>query len=274
MPESLDAAFARTKEPRPLLDAAKRAASSTDEAEHVTLRAYMLKPDFVNALDNAEDYRGLPRQLRLAGIIKDLMNNRCAASNTTLDTLANDAWFTSIELRQNLMIQAMVEVRPASLAGVALWKAHSVPKAPWKHLAAQCMCDNGTPPAMELFEAVLADATHAPEDRVAWMRGPLLVNRANPNVLISAEKMLKGAGANQSLPIKLRPDLVAAVFDHRENWYLSCDPPVPPSRTAYGKDAQEILRRIGEYSLASVPLDAQTKAAVELTMQWLGKPKA
>jgi hypothetical protein len=265
MTPDLNAAAANpTTTPSDLARAAMKAAASKVEADHEGLRTYLIDDAFLNRMDSVAEYAAPPRQLRLAGVLKTLMDNRTPASNGTLVALCKSPVFTSVEPRQDLLIRALAEVRPSPPEAVSFWRIHATPKAPYKHVAMNAMADNGSPPAMELFEAMMAEPTHEPENKRAWMRDPILRNRYNPSVLEACERMV-----TKSLPAPLRGDLVAALFDYREEWYLSCDPATPPDRGTATPEAKAVLRRIGEHALANVPLDVKTKAAVEAQMKWL-----
>jgi hypothetical protein len=250
-----------------LYNAALTAAASTDAAEHQALRKQLNTPAFIDLLDTPEDYEAPPKTLRIAGVIKELMNNRSPVSDATLNSLAINEFFVSIIPRQNLMILAMVPVRPASREAVTLWRNHSSPQAAFRHVAMNAMADNGTAPAMVRFEEVFADPAHDQDEKTQWLRDALLRNRDKPEVLLAAERMV-----TKSLPQPLRPTLVSALFDYRPEWYLSCDPPKAPSLAATTRPAKDTLRRIGEYALEHVQLDARTNAAVKATLQTLPKP--
>ncbi|MFZ4574610.1 MAG: hypothetical protein ACOYN0_09450, partial [Phycisphaerales bacterium] len=103
-------------------------AASTDPARHAALRARLTDPAFLGQLDTAADYQAPARTLRIAGVLKELIDNRTPVSDETLNTLASNAEFVSVYARQDLAIRAMAYVRPASKEAVELWKVHSTPK--------------------------------------------------------------------------------------------------------------------------------------------------
>jgi len=266
MAHELDTLAAASTDAHELMNAAARAAASKDGADHEVLRKHLLNPGFLDKLDSAKDYQAPPQQLRLARVIKTLMDNRSPASDATMTALVQDKVFVSVEPRQELMIRALAVVRPSPTPAVTYWREHSLPTAPYKHVAMDAMADNGSEPAMRLFEENMANPSHEEQNKVAWMHDPILRNRYSPGVLASCERMLKSG-----LPETLRPALVASLADYREEWYLSCDHPVPPSRAAASQEAKTILLRIEEDALARIPLDPRTKAAVEADLKWLRK---
>jgi hypothetical protein len=267
MASNFDSVAATTKDTGALYKAALKAAASTDGAEHQALRSRLVTQPVLDLLDSLADYEKPPKTLNIAGVLKQLMDNRTPMADETLNALASNDHFTSILPRQHLMILAMVPVRPASKEAVDLWRRHSQPKAPYKHVAMDSMANNGTEPAMALFEEVMASPAHTHDNKIMWMRDPVLRHRDNPVVLLMCERLL-----TKTLAVEIRPHLVSALFEHREEWYLSCDPPEPPMLLTTPRDAKLTLRRIGEHALANIQIEARTQAEIEGTLKVLPKP--
>lgn len=265
MAHNLARVAATSNDPMELMEAAETAAASRDEADHAALRSSLRDESFLSRLDTDEEYDAPPKQLRLARVLHALSENRCEASDKTLAALAADQMFTSVEPRQFLLIRALVPVRPATPPAVAFWSAHASPTAPYKHVTMDALADNGTEPAVALLEKSLANPAHDPEDRVAWMRDPVLRNRDNECILTACERLVRGG-----LEDPLREDLVAALFDYREEWYLACDPPQPAAFERTPGPAKDILKRIGEIALADLQLDPRTEAAVRTRLKAIG----
>jgi hypothetical protein len=254
-----------SRDPMELMEAAERAARSADPADHAELRKHLLGEAFLARLDSDEDYRGTARELLLARVLLGLSENRCAPADETLSALCADPMFGSVELRQELLIRLCVPVRPPTPAILAFWTRHLAPDQPYKHVASDCVADNGTHPAVALLETELTNPAQDEQDRVAWMRDAILRNRDNPVVLEASERLVK-----KGLPDHLRPPLVAALFDYRETWYLACDPPEPPEWPLLRAEAKTVLVRIGEHALEHAGLDEATRAVVEARIEALG----
>ncbi len=267
MASNFDNVAATTKDRGTLYDAALKAAASTDGAEHQALRSRLTTQPVLDLLDTRTEYENPPKTLHIAGVIKQLMDNRTPVADETLNALASNDLFTSILPRQHLMIMAMVPVRPASKEAVDLWRRHSQPKAPYKHVSMDAMADNGTEPAIALFEEVMASPAHNHDHKIMWMQDPILRHRNNPIMLAMCERLLL-----QTLAVEIRPHMVSALFEHREQWYLVCDPPEPPELASTPAPGKLTLRRIGEHALANIQLETRTRAAVEATLQVLPKP--
>ena len=264
MDQDLAQVAATSRDPMELMEAAERAARSEADADHASLRKHLLSEGFLSRLDTDEDYRGTARELLLARVLLGLSGNRCKAADDTLNALCADPMFTGVELRQELLIRLCVPVRPPTPAILAFWKSHLPPDQPYKHVASDCVADNGTEPAVALLEVELKNTTQDEQDRVAWMRDAILRNRDNTVVLSASERLVK-----EGLPEHLRGHLVAALFDYRETWYLACDPPEPPEWPLFRADAKAILVRIGEHALEHVELDETTRAVVEARLETL-----
>ncbi len=267
MASNFDNVAATTKDRGVLYDAAMRAAKSTDDAEHQALRSRLTTQPILDMLDTRAEYEKPVKTLNIAGVIKQLMDNRTPVADASLNTLASNDLFVSILPRQHLMIMAMVPVRPASKEAIDLWRKHSQPKAPFKHVAMDSMADNGTEPAIALFEEVMSSPAHNHDNKILWMRDPILRHRNSPLMLAMCERLLL-----QGLAVEIRPHLVSALFEYREEWYLSCDPPEAPELATTPRDGKLTLRRIGEHALANIQLETRTRGAIEATLKVLPKP--
>lgn len=97
------------------------------------------------------------------------------------------------------------------------------------------------------------------------MQDPILVHRNDVPALRLCDSLLRGA-----LEIGLSASLVEALFDYKPDaWYLECEPPAPPPRSAASQEARELLRRIGDYALASVELEPEQRSVVRDVLESL-----
>jgi len=260
-----DAALLETsQDPDELLDVADQFAAGLSTADREVVLRALTSDGFLNRLDSEEDYQAPPRQLRLARILKTLMDAPDAGAGV-LVRLTQSPVFVALEPRQNLLIRALAAVRPAPEQAVAFWRRHSTPDAVWRHVTVWALGENGSAPALALLEEILSDPAQDPDEKVAWMHDAVLVHRNSPEMLAMAERLLGGG-----LDPALRPDLVESLFDYRpDDWYLECTPPEPPPRAAMSRDARERLRRIGERALAEVELTEEQQANVRAVLEAL-----
>ena len=249
-----------------LLKTAMEFAVSPHPADHNVLLRHLETESFLSRLDSSDDYLAPPKQLRLARIMMALMKNTAPSSKELLVSLTQEPRFTNIEPRQELLIRALVSVRPAPMDAARFWNEHSQPDSPYLHLTIFVLCDNGSPNALTLMERKMADPNLDAEDKISWMRDPILRHRNELPMLESCARLLAGP-----LPAELRPYLVEALCDYRIEWYLSCEPPTPPPRQAMSPEARKLLRAICNHALQKIALDPQQKLAVETTLREIGK---
>ena len=128
------------------------------------------------------------------------------------------------------------------------------------------ICDNGSLPALALLERKMADPRLEDEDKVIWMRGPMLEHRHEILMLQSIGRMLNGG-----ITPPLRPDLVDAVASYRRGeWYLACEPPKPQPRVTMADDAKKFLRSMLRWAKQSIELNPIQKAGVDVALAELG----
>jgi|HubBroStandDraft_1064217.scaffolds.fasta_scaffold01905_5 hypothetical protein len=248
-----------------LMKTAVEFARSEFPGDHNLLLSYLEREQFLNRLDSREEYRSPPRQLRLARVMKTLMSNPAQWGKEVLVSLSQERSFVSVEPRQELLIRALVVVRPAPGEAVSFWNEHSQPESPYLHVTISALADNGSPRALALLEQKMADPLLEPADKVGWMRDPILRHRNDLPMLESCGRMLESG-----LAPGLRPNLVEALFDYNAEWYLSCSPPHPPPRLPMSDEARSLLRAIGNHALQSLPLDGSQIAGVEAGLQEIG----
>jgi hypothetical protein len=248
-----------------LMKTAVEFAKSRFPTDHDTLLDYLSREEFLDRLDSEDDYLGPPTQLRLARVIKFLMDNPSPDAQQVLVSLTQKSAFVSYEPRQDLLIRALVSVRPAPMEAVQFWNQHSQPDATFLHVTIAALCDNGTRNVLALLVQKMADPELEDEGKIAWMRDPILRHRNDPPMLEACSTML----AN-SLPEDLRPSLVESLFDYHPEWYLSCNPPKAPPRLEMTPEARPLLRMIGNYALQTIPLEPSTRVAVEAGLKQIG----
>jgi len=252
-------------DPQVLMKTAVEFARSEYPGDHNVLLEYLAKEDFLSRLDTAEDYLGPPRGLRLARVIKELMKNPSAYGRQVLVSLTQESGFTSLEQRQDLLIRALVVVRPAPAEAVRFWDEHSMPDSPHVHVTIDALADNGSPNALTLLQQKLADPQIDPDFKVMWMRDPILRHRNEYAMLETCGRMLAGG-----IPPEFAPDLVEALCDYRRDWYLSCEPPVAPPRQAMSSESRNLLQAIANYALQNISLHAHQVAAVHMALIEIG----
>lgn len=241
------------------------ARSPLQEDQDVLLR-FLRTEGFLTRLDSPQDYQQMePRHLRLARIIKALMDNGSQAAQRTLLALTQSPTFTEDEGRVELLIEALVVIRPAPPEAIRFWDQYSQPDCPEVHMVMDALADNGSEPAISLFEKKMSTPGFEPEELVAWMRDPILRHRNDPLMLKACQRLLVGG-----LPEEIRTDLVEALYDYRpDHWYAADLKPQPPPRSSATKEARDLMRAICDYALEHVTLSPRQRAAVEAALKEL-----
>jgi hypothetical protein len=238
-------------------------AASALVSDHRSLAELLASEEFLYRLDSPEEYLAPPRRLRLARVMRTLMDNPAPSACQILEALTKEGGFLEMEQREFLLIQALVVIRPASPTAVLFWDRNSQSDSPYLTVTIFALADNGTPPALQLLETKMADAEIESDLKISWMRRPILIHRNEAPMLESCGRILQGP-----MSPELRPFLVEALFDYQSEWYRT-KPPLPPPPARMDARARERLRVIGEHALQYVSLDELQRSKVQLTLERL-----
>lgn len=259
-----DAALLETSnDPDELMEVADLFAASVSAADREVILRTLRSEDFLARLDSDDDYRNPPFELRVARIIKTLMDAPDSGA-PVLVALTQSHAFLARQGRRHLLVLALVGVRPAPEAAVAFWRREAVPHGVLLHVTVDALAENGSAPAVALLGEILANPAHEPGYKVSWLHDTVLSHRDNPEMLAEAERLL-----HDGLPAELRPVLVESLFDYRRDEWYGCSHPVPPPWSAFSREARERLRRIGTEALETVNLDKVQQARVRTVLETL-----
>jgi hypothetical protein len=242
--------------------AAVALARSTVPAEQESLRHDLGSSEFLLRLNSTDEYGRLrAEQLRAAGVLKALGDNRSAAAAGTIDFLAQDKEFLAEPSRQELLLRTVRNERPVSPAVAAFLEQQSQPNADNLHLAIDVLAANGSEPAIAVLERALSATNQEPENKTGWMRDPILRHRQDVPLLQACERLLKG----HALSPELKQSLVEVLFEYRpEQWYPpDSDRPRPPQRSAASPEARTVLRQIGDWASHQETLPPELRAKVQ-----------
>ena len=254
-------------EPKPLVDTAVEFAASAEPADQNTLLGFLNSSEFLLKLNTSREYdTSRPKQLRVAKIIRVLRDSTHQASKQTLLGLARGGAFIADNwLRQELLVRALVAIRPAPLDAIKYWDAQSTPLAVNRHITIDMLCENGSEPALALLERKLLDPEQEMEFRIVWIRDPMLRHRNDPPLLRASERMI-----TTTLPGELRFFLLEALCAYDPDWYPGCSRPKPPPRALASGEARQVLRQICKFAKEKMDLPPQLKFAVESTLAEIG----
>jgi hypothetical protein len=251
-----------SKDPNQLLAVAVSLAGSLEPEDHTALLRFLQNSAFLSRLDSAEDYEKTPKRLRFCKVLEKLSANPTASAHAVLVQLTQSPAVLHHPSRIDLLIEAVIPIRPAPPEIIRFWERHWQPEDGYSNLTARAAVENGSPPAISLFEKKMADPTHSEEDKLAWMRGEVLTHRNDVALLQGCERLLKNP-----LPENLRVSLVEVLFDYDPQWSTPRSPKSPPDRKRASPESRQVMRRIGDWTLANLKLEAHTKAAVEQALK-------
>ncbi len=238
-------------------------ARSLRNEDHALLLARLASSKFLAELDDEEAYRGRPERLRLRRVLDELTRNPMDSARDILVDLTTNQAFLAEDARVDLLIKACAAIRPPPPQVVALWHRYWQPEDGFSNLTAAAVVQNGDPAAIALLEAKLAAPEFDMEEKLHWLRGPVLSHRLDLPLLLACERML-AVGLPGELPVRL----VEALFDYRPGeWYLPSVPYNPPLLETAGEAALRQVERVGRLALERVTLDAHLEARVKETLE-------
>jgi hypothetical protein len=242
-------------------------AGSSTPADHTRLLGMLNSKAFLFSVEEEERYlTELPKKLRVARVIKNLMISRYAIAHETLVKLIGAQEFLSVETLSDLLIIALVVVRPLPPVAVAFLDAKSAPDNAGQHLVMITLAANESEPALLLFERKIADPNHDVESRTIWLRVEYLVRRNDVPILRSYKRMI----VQGSVPAEMRPIALESLCCYDPRWYLACTKPEPPLRLFASPEAKSILREILTHAKNSMNLSTELRLAVEATTLEIG----
>lgn len=261
-----DAELLRKSEDSRQLKRTAVAFAASDRAEdHAELARQLMSESFLKRLDKDEDYQGTYTGLRLARVMKNLMDKRLASTEQVLLQLIDSSAFQGHVLRMQLEVRALAEVRPSPPNAVKYWDKLCTPNSPIAYDVIQALCINQSEPAMVLLERKCCDPAHDKLEKLSWMRELILPRRNDEPLLRVCGHMVV-----TSLPVELRPHLVESLFDYQpDEWYIECEPPEPPALTMASPTSKDYFFRIAEYALEKLPLKDRLRASVKAAMTQL-----
>lgn len=242
-------------------------AASDQSADQATVLRHLGSPSFLLRVNTAPEYVSKPaKTLRIARVVKTLMDSPHAVSKPTIVALIQEPDFLSFDALQELLIIALGVVGPSPPGAIRFWDSHSQPDSAYLHLVIETIFVNRSAPALALFERKMADERIEIEIHTIWLRDQMLRQRNDLEVLNCCQHMVMQG----SVPEHVRQYVVQALCDYRREWYLDCTKPRPPLRALASAESKEVLRQICRFAEEHLSLEPSIRAAVELTMVEIG----
>jgi hypothetical protein len=266
MNEAAATILQQSKDALELKRAAATLAGSALPDDLAVLQRHLGTSEFLDRLDPPGSSAGAYTSLRVARIIKTVMDRRDPPAAAVLLRLIIAAPWQSSVIRVQLLIRALAEVRPSPPEAISYWERFSGPESPLAFDVIEAVCINQSPPAMTLFAKKLGSEGHGPAAKVAWLRQIVLPRRNDEPLLNTCEQLLL-----KDLSLELQGELVAVLFDYRpDDWYRGCKNPQPPPRLQATPAARQIMLRIARRALTEMELGAALQARLRAARLELG----
>ncbi len=262
--------IARTsKEPREVMHAALTMARGARADQHQALKKLLPTEDLLYRLDTHEDYDDVGGKLRIGAVLEALSENPSPTAREVIFSLTQSPVFIDDTRRARLLIEACIPYRPSPPEVIKFWNNHCRPLDGYCDISIDAMIQNGSEPALELFEKKMLDPQHEDKYKIEWLRNPVFVHRNEAPLLAVCERLLE-----RPLPEPLQVPLVEALFDYQpDTWYMQDYIQEEPPRGKATEEALKILQSIGEYALKKVELPDQLKEQVETVLEEISEKK-
>jgi hypothetical protein len=154
--------------------------------------------------------------------------------------LAEDPDFTALPARLNYLLPALAAVRPLSARAAAVFRRTN--SEGFFALNGPLLVANGSPRALETFEAMVADEKVEPESRADLIYRSVVPFRTSPDVLRAVERLIE-----RKLESSIHIALLEATFEYDPTrWFGRIpSPPVAPAWEKALPEARKIALSIG-----------------------------
>jgi len=241
-----------------LPDSLMRFAQSGDPKDHERLFARLSTESGLAAIEAPGAYEGLAENLRLADVLLALADNPAPSSDSLLTRLVQTPEFIGQWQRKDLLITALASLDEPSPDVIEFWQSNSEPGALHRNSVMYAVCSNASSGAAAVMAENLANTMHGESERIAWMRGPLLSNRNQLEILKASGKLL-----GETLEPPMRAHLVEALFDYQPRlWYRVDHPPQPPEPEAFSDVARASYRELAQLALEHSTMNDDLRARV------------
>jgi len=248
-----------------LQKAALAMARASDASALQALGGLLCSAEFLERLDSADEYLSATgKRLRISRTIEALATNPAVGAVPVFTRLTRDQVFRAEDERTAVLIEQSRHIRPPPGELVTFWDDHCQPDDGFTPLTITALVENGSEPALRLFEKKMADPTHEDETKIAWMRTRVLAHRNDVSLLQSCGRMVY-----DTLPLHLRPYLVEVLFDYKGEWYRPASVINPPSRALLSAAGRIELRKVGETALQLSTVSEALKIKVKATLAGL-----
>lgn len=237
-------------------------ATSKSPTDHEQLFGLLNSKPFLFSIQPEQSYNDLPpKRLQIARVIKTLMDSPHAIARESIVRLLKAQDFLSLEQLDDLLIIALVAVRPLPPVAVGYLDQRSDSQSAALHLVMEVLAANESEPALQLFERKIASPNQEIECRIIWLRAEYLIRRNDVPILRSYKRMI----VDGTVPPEMRHAALESLCAYDPAWYRACSKPKPPLRVLASAEAKAILREILVHAKNNMDPFPGLKTAVETT---------
>ncbi len=226
-------------------------ARSSFENDMLRLESRLSNRVFLHSLDSEEAYSGPVVRLHVAGILQILSENDCDSARGLLLKLTHSQVFLEHRARVELLIRSLIPIRPSPKEVIEFWDKHFLPEDGYSSITASALLENGSEPAISLFEIKIKDSRFPKTEREFWLTGLVLQYRNDINLLQACDRLM-----DSDLEDDYQSLLLEVLFDYRPNkWYGAGYRYKPPPREEAEIQALKMLQILGEKILGDPSLE-------------------
>ena len=261
--------YSTSNEQKVLYADAVRLARSTRESDLARLKSQLTDFAFLRKLDLAEAYEGPSVRLRVAGVMQILAENTAPPARKVLVSLATSPAFLKHRARVELLILALVQIKPAPEEAVDFWEKHFQPEDGYSSVTIGALLDNGSEPAVALFERKMLDSSFPETEREYWLTVVVLQHRNDLPLLRVCVRLL-----DSRLDEHFRLLLIDVLFDYKpDDWYGAGYWYKPPPRNDATPEALEQLRALAQKALETQSLSKRQENKIKFVVKEVDQMK-
>ena len=257
----------RDQDPARLEAAAISIATSGNPADVALLADHLGQRAFLRRLDPSSG--GDVAVLRLRNVFRALAEHPSDATAALCLTLARTPDFTAEPSRINLLLNALIAVRPMSQAAADFVRSVNSPS--YIEVSAPLLAVNASPRALELLSQMFLDDTSDIAQRVSMAHWSLLPTRTDLRVVQTSARVLQ----NDGLSHDVRVAILESLYDYQpRRWFgLTSAQPAMPAWSSASRATRAALQSLGNTALtrSDLPADLRTailKTLAELASAW------
>ncbi|HEX7505627.1 MAG TPA: hypothetical protein VF550_02570 [Polyangia bacterium] len=228
------------------------------------LAAYLGQRSFLRRLDSGQ--HGESDIDRLLHVFRALVDHPNATTEALCVALAQNAEFTSMPERLNLLLNALAAVQPMSKEAAAIFRETS--RSGYLGVNGPLLARNASPVALKVLEELFLDERLDAQDRIDVAHRGLLSMRTDPAVVAMCARV----AVSPLVSSRVRTAIAETLFDYQPKpWFgVAMNQPTPPEWKSANEPARNALRSLGKTLLSQPDVANNLRTAILNTLAQLG----